>query len=255
MSWSLPLISLTLNHTFSLLLPDNFFNCSQTPNSREFRGFRDNFRHSLQRQRLKDALEDVGVLPKCTVVWTHTGALSSRCYSCVADTKMMFLPETPDADASSRNCLDDMMTLSSEDANDAQWYDSLQLWYLFRRTLWQQDVSLSKALAQPIPSLQDMDLLPSVVPTWVSKPVLWQLMLSHTFYTVPWDYFTFYHQNSSQVPNLLLRRESLIDEDKKRKGQDKLEGLVASNSRTSTPHRLVPHTEPSWQVGSGICGG
>lgn len=100
--WSLPLISMTLNRTLSMLLPDNFFHCSQTPNRREFRGFRDNFRHSLQRRRLKDALEDVGVLPKCTFVWTHTGALSSRCYSCVTDTKMMFLPETPDTDASSR---------------------------------------------------------------------------------------------------------------------------------------------------------
>lgn len=144
------------------------------------------------------------------------------------------------------------MTLSSEDANDAQWYDSLQLWYLFRRTLWQQDVSLSKALAQPIPSLQDTDLLPSEVPSRVSKPVLWQLALSHTFYTIPWGYFTSQHQNSSHLPNLLPRRESLIDEDKKRKGQDKLEGLVASNSCTSTPHRLVPHTELSWQAGSGI---
>lgn len=71
-SWSLSLIFLTLNHTLSMLLPDNFFHCSQTPNRRELRGFRDNFRHSLQRQRLKDALEDVGVLPKCTFVWTHT---------------------------------------------------------------------------------------------------------------------------------------------------------------------------------------
>lgn len=101
-SWSLSLIFLNLNHTLSMLLPDNFFHCSQTPNRRELRGFRDNFRHSLQRRRLKDALEDVGVLPKCTFAWTHTGALSSRCYSCVTDTKMMFLAETPDTDASSR---------------------------------------------------------------------------------------------------------------------------------------------------------
>lgn len=78
-----------------------------------------------------------------------------------------------------------MMTFSSEDANDAQWYDSLQLWFLFRRTLWQQDVSLSKALAQPISSLQDADLLASEVPSWVSKPVLWQLALSHTFLQSP----------------------------------------------------------------------
>lgn len=49
------------------------------------------------------------------------------------------------------NRVDDAMTGSSEDADDVQWYDSLQLWYLFRQTLWQQDVSLSKALAQPIP--------------------------------------------------------------------------------------------------------
>lgn len=74
-----------------------------------------------------------------------------------------------------------MMTLSSEDANDAQWYDSLRLWFLFRRTLWQQDVSLSKALAQPIPSLQDTDLFPSEVPS----RVLWQLALSHTFLHSP----------------------------------------------------------------------
>lgn len=78
-----------------------------------------------------------------------------------------------------------MTTLSSEDANDVQWYDSLQLWFLFRRTLWQQDVSLSKDLAQPIPSLQDTDLLASEVPSWVSKPVLWQLALSHTFLHSP----------------------------------------------------------------------
>lgn len=136
-----------------------------------------------------------------------------------------------------------MMTWSLEDANDAQWYDSLQLWYLFRRTLWQQDVSLSKALAQPIPSLQDPDLLASEVPSRASKPVSWQLALCHTFFffffTVLRGYFTFQHQNSSHLPNLLPWRESLIDEDKKRKGQDKLEGLVASNSSTSTPHRLV----------------
>lgn len=97
----------------------------------------------------------------------------------------MFLPETPDADASSRNCLDDMMTLSSEDANDAQWYDSLQLWYLFRWTLWQQDVSLSKALAQPIPSLQDTDLLPSVVPSQVSKTRLMTVNVKSHFLHSP----------------------------------------------------------------------
>lgn len=50
------------------------------------------------------------------------------------------------------NWVDDVMTVSSEDPDDVQWYDSLQLWYLFRQTLWQQDVSLSKALAQPTPS-------------------------------------------------------------------------------------------------------
>lgn len=57
-----------------------------------------------------------------------------------------------DTDVSFINWVDDVLTVSSEDADDVQWYDSLQLWYLFRQTLWQQDVSLSKALAQSIPS-------------------------------------------------------------------------------------------------------
>ncbi len=62
-SWSLPLISPTHTHT-NTSPPGNFSHCSQTPNGRELRGFRDDF-------RLKDALEDGGS-PKCTFVWTHT---------------------------------------------------------------------------------------------------------------------------------------------------------------------------------------
>lgn len=56
---SSPHLSHTHPHT-NTLLPDNFSHCSQTPNGRELRGFRDDFRHSLQRRHLKDALEDGG---------------------------------------------------------------------------------------------------------------------------------------------------------------------------------------------------
>lgn len=79
-------------------LPDNFSHCSQTPNGRELRGFKDDFWH--KRGALKMLLRMV-FLPKCMFVWTHAGALTPRCYSCVTDTKMMFLTETPDTNASS----------------------------------------------------------------------------------------------------------------------------------------------------------
>lgn len=62
------ILSPYLSHTHTrTYLPDNFSHCSQTPNGRELRGFRDDFRHSLQTRHLKDALEDGG-LPKCMFV-------------------------------------------------------------------------------------------------------------------------------------------------------------------------------------------
>lgn len=121
------------------------------------------------------------------------------------------------------NLVDDVMTVSSEDAYHVQWYDSIQLWYLFRQTPWQQDMSLSKAFALSIPSQQNADLLTSEVRRLVSKTSLVTVSVNTIMFTQPpLGYFTFQHQNSSHLPNLLVRRERLIDEHRRRKGQDKL---------------------------------
>lgn len=99
-SWSLPLISPTLTHTQTHLYLTISLIVVRHQTEGSWGALEMTSDTPLQRRRLKDALENGG-LPKCTFVWTHTGALTPRCYSCVTDTKMMFLTETPDTEASS----------------------------------------------------------------------------------------------------------------------------------------------------------
>lgn len=71
---SSPRLSDTHPHA-NTFLADNFSHCSQTPNGKESWGLRYDFRHSLQRTQLKDALEDVagrGVLCLNARLFEHT---------------------------------------------------------------------------------------------------------------------------------------------------------------------------------------